>query len=112
MDDSILDQLERALKELQRYALNGIDVVPHHDWKNEPIETLRWRYSVDYVSCITLARKWFFDGDEVNHQRIHRFSDRTSNVVQLRRDDEKISVKVLLEKGRLEFSHAFDYEPA
>lgn len=112
MDDSILDQLERALKDLKRYALNGIEVLPHHDWKNEPIETLRWRYSVDYVSCITLARKWFFDGHELNYERIAAFTDRTCNAVRVHRDEEKISINVKLETGRLEFSHAFNYEPA
>lgn len=112
MDDSILVQLIRALKDLQRYRLSGITVVPHHDWKNEPVETLRWRYSVDYISCITLARKWFFDGDEVNYDRLATFGDQTGYAVHIHRNDEKIEISVKLEHGRLDFSHAFSYEPA
>lgn len=109
MTEDLIKQLVLSVKELSKINIPSEPNQPCYDWQGQTIDSLRWKYSVQYVSCISLARALFFEGDNVLYDNISEYSCQTGHAVQLHVDSKGIAVKIKTAREAIMFSHAYNF---
>ena len=107
----LINQLSQALKSLARLNEPNGYYDPHLDWKNQQINSERWKYSIQYTTVIDLARKLFFNENKIVYSAIDIFCQQTGNSLQILREKDKTKIIIKTNSVIIRFSHAYNYEP-